>query len=152
MSSRPSGRHLPPRTPYEKLLGESVTLALYKARLLKDRCCKQINLRLRKLEKKYFQARALSVATWEELDRLVTVLEYHANLPLESPQEKLEHLAIAARLIPIVSSRLCECGEVNLIHPPELDKDIGLLREVQGHIEDLKPSLLSRINKESSMK
>ncbi len=142
----------PPRTSTELKLEESVTRALYKAKQLKDTCCNQINLRYTKQSKKFFQVRPLSVETWNDLDSLVKALKFHANTPLSDTETKLKYLSDASRLIRSVSERLVECRLVNLIHPPELDKDIELLNEIRLHIEKLKSSLITRSISDGSMK
>ena len=151
--SRPSKNPSHPlRTPIELKLEESVTRALYKAKQLKDTCCNQINLRYAKQSKKFFQTRSVSLATWDALDELVVALKFHANTPLSDVQKKLEYLSIASRLIHSVSERLVECQSVNLIHPPELNKDIELLNEIRLHVRNLESSILSRSISNSSLK
>ena len=142
----------PPRTSIEIKLGESVTRALYKAKQLKDTCCNQINLRINKQSKKFFQAKSVAIATWEALDDLVMTLKFHANTPLSDTQMKLKYLSDASRLIRSVSERMVECRMVNLIHPSELDKNIELLNEIRLHIEKLESSLISRSVSDGSMK
>lgn len=142
----------PPRTSIELKLEESVTKALYRAKQLKDTCCNQINLRYKKQSKKFFQVRPLSVETWKELNNLVIALKFHANTLLSDTQKKLEYLSVASRLVHSVSERLVECRMVNLIHPPELNKNIELLNEIRRHIKSLESSIISRSTSDGSMK